>query len=63
MGILGMSPGNAHPYSWSAIINGVFNGDEITRIGYPAVSEPRIPFSKTEHIIRILIRAEAFNKG
>ena len=34
-----MSPGNAHPYSWSAIINGVFNGVEITRIGYPAVSE------------------------
>jgi len=39
IGILGMSPGNAHPYSWSAIINGVFNGGEITRIGYPAVSE------------------------
>ncbi|MBD2703537.1 Gfo/Idh/MocA family oxidoreductase [Spirosoma sp. BT702] len=39
IGIIGMSPGNAHPYSWSAIINGVFDGDEIIRIGYPAVAE------------------------
>src|ERR1700676_2838607 len=39
IGILGMSPGNAHPYSWSAIINGVFDDDEITRVGYPAVSD------------------------
>lgn len=33
-----MSPGNAHPYSWSAIINGVFDGQEIIRVGYPAVT-------------------------
>lgn len=33
-----MSPGNAHPYSWSAIINGKFDGDEIARAGYPAVA-------------------------
>jgi len=33
-----MSPGNAHPYSWSAIINGVFDGNEITKVGYPAVT-------------------------
>lgn len=33
-----MSPGNAHPYSWSAIINGYFDGNEISRIGYPAVT-------------------------
>jgi len=33
-----MSPGNAHPYSWSAIINGCFDGKEISRQGYPAVS-------------------------
>lgn len=39
LGIMGMSPGNAHPYSWSAIINGQFDGDEITRIGYPAVAD------------------------
>lgn len=38
LGIIGMSEGNAHPYSWSAIINGVFDGDEIARVGYPAVS-------------------------
>ncbi len=39
IGILGMSPGNAHPYSWSSIINGAFDGDEITAIGYPAVAD------------------------
>ena len=39
IGILGMSPGNAHPYSWSAIINGAFDGEEISKVGYPAVSD------------------------
>lgn len=34
-----MSPGNAHPYSWSAIINGTFDGEEISSLGYPAVSD------------------------
>ncbi|CAL1520737.1 Gfo/Idh/MocA family oxidoreductase [Chitinophaga sp. MM2321] len=38
IGMIGMSPGNAHPYSWSAIINGCFKGDEIIRVGYPAVA-------------------------
>ena len=38
IGIIGMSPGNAHPYSWSAIINGRFDAAEIIRIGYPAVA-------------------------
>lgn len=38
-GIIGMSPGNAHPYSWSAIINGCFNAEEINRVGYSAVSD------------------------
>lgn len=38
LGIIGMSPGNAHPYSWSAIINGRYDADEITKIGYPGVS-------------------------
>ncbi len=38
IGILGMSAGNAHPYSWSAIINGQFDSEEITRVGYPAVA-------------------------
>lgn len=36
--MIGMSPGNAHPYSWSAIINGYFDPGEIDRMGYPAVS-------------------------
>jgi len=34
-----MSTGNAHPYSWSAIINGTFDGEEISGLGYPAVSD------------------------
>lgn len=33
-----MSEGNAHPYSWSSIINGKFDGAEISRMGYPAVA-------------------------
>ncbi|RYE03779.1 MAG: gfo/Idh/MocA family oxidoreductase [Sphingobacteriaceae bacterium] len=38
IGIIGMSAGNAHPYSWSAIINGQIDADEISRVGYPAVA-------------------------
>jgi hypothetical protein len=38
IGILGMSAGNAHPYSWSAIINGQFDAQEIIAVGYPAVA-------------------------
>lgn len=38
LGIIGMSYGNAHPYSWSAIINGRYDAEEITKIGYPGVS-------------------------
>ena len=38
IGIIGMSEGNAHPYSWSSIINGHFDGTEISREGYPAVA-------------------------
>jgi predicted dehydrogenase len=38
IGIMGMSPGNAHPSSWSAIINGEFDGDEISTLGFPAVA-------------------------
>lgn len=36
--MIGMSEGNAHPYSWSSIINGRYDGAEIARMGYPAVS-------------------------
>jgi predicted dehydrogenase len=38
LGIIGMSRGNAHPYSWSSIINGNFDGNEIDKAGYPAVT-------------------------
>jgi len=38
LGIIGMSEGNAHPYSWSSIINGQFDGGEISKVGYPAVA-------------------------
>lgn len=37
--MIGMSPGNAHPYSWSSIINGHFDGEEITKVGYPGVTD------------------------
>ena len=39
IGIMGMSPNNAHPYSWSSIINGVFDGKEIAQLGYPGVTD------------------------
>lgn len=38
IGIIGMSEGNAHPYSWSSIINGRYDREEIDKMGYPAVS-------------------------
>lgn len=38
IGIIGMSSGNAHPYSWSSIINRKYDGEEIARQGYPAVT-------------------------
>ncbi|ASO04618.1 Gfo/Idh/MocA family oxidoreductase [Arenibacter algicola] len=38
LGIIGMSEGNAHPHSWSAIINGCYDAAEIDAMGYPAVS-------------------------
>lgn len=39
IGIIGMSPGNAHPYSWASIINGCFDAGEIAAVGYPAVAD------------------------
>lgn len=33
-----MSSGNAHPYSWSAIINNFFDPAEINAAGYPGIS-------------------------
>lgn len=39
IGMIGMSPGNAHPYSWTAIINGKFSAKEINEAGFPAVAD------------------------
>lgn len=54
-----MSPGNAHPSSWSAIINGTFNTKEIDGLGFPAVATYLqankqtlgIPGAKVTHIL------------
>ena len=38
LGVLGMSPGNGHPYSWSAICNG-YDSREMVNCGFPAIPE------------------------
>ena len=38
LGIIGTSPGNGHPYSWSAIFNG-YNQKEMEKCGYPTIPE------------------------
>lgn len=35
-GIVGLSPGNGHPYSWSAICNG-YDPEEMSRCPFPAI--------------------------
>lgn len=37
LGIIGMSEGNGHPYSWSAIINGNFNRKEMNDCGFAGI--------------------------
>lgn len=37
LGILGSSPGNGHPYSWSAIINGNYNEQAMAECGYAGI--------------------------
>jgi predicted dehydrogenase len=37
LGIIGMSEGNGHPYSWSAIINGDFDRDEMDRCSFAGI--------------------------
>jgi len=37
IGVVGMSEGNGHPYSWSAIINGNYNEKLMTECGYPVI--------------------------
>lgn len=38
LGLIGLSPGNGHPYSWSAICNG-YDRDEMSRCGFPVIPE------------------------
>jgi len=37
LGILGLSEGNGHPYSWSAIINGDYDRDLMEHCGFPVI--------------------------
>ena len=37
IGLLGMSKGNGHPYSWSAIINGSFEEKEMNKCGFEGI--------------------------
>lgn len=37
LAVFGMVPGNGHPYSWSAIINGTYDGEAIVEGGYPTI--------------------------
>ncbi len=34
LGIIGMSPGNGHPYSWAAIFNG-YNKEKMAKCPFP----------------------------
>ena len=38
LGIIGMSPGNGHPYSWSAIFNG-YNKEKMADCPFPVIPE------------------------
>jgi len=38
IGIIGLSEGNGHPYSWSAIFNG-YNKREMAQCGFPVISD------------------------
>ena len=36
LGLIGLSPGNGHPYSWAAICNG-YDPDALGDCGFPAI--------------------------
>jgi predicted dehydrogenase len=38
LGVIGLSPGNGHPYSWSAIFNG-YDSSEMQDCGFPVIPE------------------------
>ena len=37
LGIIGMSEGNGHPYSWSSIVNGDFDRTEMNKCGFAGI--------------------------
>ncbi|OHB55971.1 MAG: oxidoreductase [Planctomycetes bacterium GWF2_50_10] len=37
IGVIGMSEGNGHPYSWSTIVNGNYNESEMANCGYAGI--------------------------
>ncbi|MBD3385045.1 gfo/Idh/MocA family oxidoreductase [candidate division KSB1 bacterium] len=39
IGMIGMSEGNGHPYSWSAIINGRYDKRTIAACGFPVIAQ------------------------
>ena len=39
LGVIGMSEGNGHPFSWSAIINGDFDAKAMAECGFPVIGE------------------------
>jgi len=58
MGIIGMSPGNGHPYSWSAICNG-YDPEAMADCGFPVIPqylaerswpEDQLPGAKVTHV-------------
>ncbi len=58
LGIIGLSPGNGHPYSWSAIFNG-YDREEMEKCPFSVIPEylneqdpetMRIPYAKVTHI-------------
>ncbi|RBI72252.1 hypothetical protein DQW77_10825 [Roseovarius sp. TE539] len=57
-GIIGQSPGNGHPYSWSAICNG-YRPDAMALCGFPAIPDylarqqwphDRLPGARVTHV-------------
>jgi predicted dehydrogenase len=59
LAMLGMVDGNGHPYSWSAIVNGVYDAQAMANCGFPVIpqylgAEPKenlgIPGVKVTHV-------------
>jgi predicted dehydrogenase len=39
LAMLGMNPGNGHPFSWTAILNGRYDAARMAECGYPVIPE------------------------